>query len=75
MKTITRKAAIARLRRHCTKIEEILHINRSALLIHEFGECYVSCARYNSLIQNGSIEELMEDRGLLKDYEIIEVAS
>ena len=71
MKEVSRRTAIARLRYNCTKEEEILHMSRSIAEENEFGECYITEARNNTIVNNGSLEEVMRDRKLLRDNEVI----
>ncbi len=69
---VSRNTAITRLRRDCIKNEEILYISRSIQAENEFGECYIADGRNNSVVDSGTIQEVMERRSLLrKDEEIL----
>ena len=69
MSKVKRSTAVIRLRRDCTKKEEVLHMSRSIAEENEFGECYITDAHNNTLIQNGSLEDVMNDRNLLRSGE------
>ena len=72
MTKVKRRTAIARLRYDCTKKEEVLHMSRGISAENEFGECYISSFHNNAVVQNGSLEDIMRDRKLLRDNEEIE---
>lgn len=68
---VARKTAIARLRRDCEAAGEKLVVTRSIKDRNTFGECYVTNSD-RTLVQNGSIEEVMRDRKLLREGERVE---
>ena len=70
--TVKRRTAISRLRYDCTKNEEVLHMSRSIAEQNEFGECYITEAQNNTVVSNGSLVDVMKDRNLLRNNEIIE---
>ena len=73
MAKVKRATAIARLRRNCTKNEETLHLSRSIAEQNEFGELYISSWHNNTVVQSGSLTEVMQERKLLRKDEEVEV--
>ncbi len=72
MPKIKRTTAVARLRRDCTKKEEVLYISRSIAAENEFGECYIADWHNNAVIENGSLVDVMNGRNLLRKGEEVE---
>ena len=69
---VKRATAIARLRRDCTRKEEVLHISRSMVEEVEFGELYISSWHNNSFVDSGSLTEVLKRRKLLREDEEVE---
>ncbi len=65
---INREEAIKKLRRHCADNEQVLYTCHTQRALKKFGEHYIT-DRLSTLLQQGSLQELMESRGLLKDGE------
>jgi len=63
---ISRASAIERLKNDCIKNDEMLYISSCAQERESYGECYVTDFQFSTVLQKGSLENVMRERNILK---------
>ncbi len=65
-----RESVIVRAKRDCSSMGETFKVSKSIRDVNNYGECYVLDAD-NKVVQNGSLEDVLKERKLLRAGEVI----
>ena len=69
---ISRALAIERLKNDCMNKDEMLFISSCTKERESYGECYVTDFQFSTVVQKGSLENVMRERNILKpDEEVL----
>ena len=66
---ISRASAIERLKNDCMAQDEMLYISSCTKERENYGECYVTDFQFSTVLQKGSLENVMRERNILKSSE------
>lgn len=67
---ISRASAIERLKNDCMAKDEMLYLSSCTKERDSYGECYVTDFQFSTVLQKGSLEDVMSERNILKPDEI-----
>ena len=69
---ISRRSAIEWLKTDCISKDEMLYISSCAKERENYGECYVTDFQFSTVLQKGSLENVMRERKIIKpDEEVL----
>jgi hypothetical protein len=69
---ISRASAIERLKNDCMSKDETLYISSCTKERESYGEYYVTDFQFSTVLQKGSLEDVMRGRNILKpDEEVL----
>ena len=69
---LSRSAAIERLRNDCMNNHDTFYISSSRTERERYGECYVTDFQFSTVLQQGSLENVMRERNILEhDEEVL----
>ena len=66
---ISRVSAIERLKNDCMGKDEMLYISSCTKERENYGECYVTDFQFSTVLQKGSLENVMRERKIIKSDE------
>jgi hypothetical protein len=66
---LSRAAAIEKLTNDCINNHETLYISSCRTERERYGECYVTDFQFSTVLQKGSLENVMRERNILEHDE------
>ena len=66
---ISKASAIERLKNDCMNKDETLYICSCAQERENYGECYITDFQFSTVLQKGSLEDVMRERNILQPEE------
>ena len=68
---ISKESAIEKLKNDCMHKDEMLYISSCTKERESYGECYVTDFQFSTVLQKGSLEDVMRERNILKPDEVV----